>query len=430
MAVNATAVWRVRPSGSNTNGGGYDAGIAGAATDYSQQNAAQATGTHGAGSATTTFTDSTAAAFTSAMVGNAINITGQGTYFVVTFTNASNVVVDRALGTFSAATWHLGGGWADFSANCTSSGPLVPGNIVYILGGGIPNPASYTFDYVISSQFAPTAGNSTAGAIVFANDPQTPSYKAPPDTTGGMPCIQFGGAAGQNLFFGFSFNKALGLWCVSNAGGNAIETSNLGPCLAEGCVFDQNTTDQPIIARNCNLIGCEVFSSVAPGSSGTSHAVDFGSSNNATLMIGCNIHDTVGHGVNSTAQAMVVDSIISNCRGVGITLQLANTALQTVVINNTIDGNLGNGIEIIDQASLAIVTIMNNIISNHTQAAKSGLVIDAGTTAANNLVQMFVDYNVYYNNTTDVTAISYGSHDTHGGSNPYVGQSTENYTLA
>ena len=47
MAINATAIWRVRPSGNNANGGGYDPGIAGAATDYSQQNAAQASGSAG-----------------------------------------------------------------------------------------------------------------------------------------------------------------------------------------------------------------------------------------------------------------------------------------------------------------------------------------------------------------------------------------------
>ena len=55
---------------------------------------------------------------------------------------------------------------------------------------------------------------------------------------------------------------------------------------------------------------------------------------------------------------------------------------------------------------------------------------DAGTTAQNDRVKQFIDYNVFYNNTTDVNAISYGAHDTHGGSNPYVGQSAENYTLA
>src|ERR1700680_1745544 len=192
MAITATAAWRVRPSGVNTNGGGYDAGIAGAATDYSQQNAAQASGTNGATVGTTDFADVTAAAFTSAMIGNAIYITGAGQttgfYFVVAFVSAAHVTLDRSPGTGTSATWHLGGGWADWWTNTTAN--IVPGNIVYILGSGTPNPASYTYDYVSPASFVPVSGNATAGLITFANDPGTPGYKAPPDTTGGMPVIQ------------------------------------------------------------------------------------------------------------------------------------------------------------------------------------------------------------------------------------------------
>jgi hypothetical protein len=41
MAVNAATVWEVRSTGSQNNGGGYFA-AGGASTDYSQQDAAQA----------------------------------------------------------------------------------------------------------------------------------------------------------------------------------------------------------------------------------------------------------------------------------------------------------------------------------------------------------------------------------------------------
>ena len=141
----------------NTNGGGYDPGISGAATDYSQQNSAQASGTHGTTTGTTTFTDATALAFTSAMVGNAIYITGTGQttgwYFVTAYSSSSVVTLDRSPGTGTLATWHLGGGWADFT-NLVSTGPLVAGNTVYALGSGTPNPASYTYDYTVASTIA------------------------------------------------------------------------------------------------------------------------------------------------------------------------------------------------------------------------------------------------------------------------------------
>src|SRR5271170_4168055 len=182
MAVNATAIWRVRPSGSNTNGGGYDPGISGAATDYSQQNTAQATGTLGTASGTATFTDA-GGAFTSAMVGNALWIASGagftvGAYFIVTFNSSTSVVLDRSPGTGTVAHWALGGGWADFWTNGASTGPAVGGNFIYILGSGIPNPTSYVIDYTAPSFIPQSAGT---GIVTFANDPSTPGYKAAPD---------------------------------------------------------------------------------------------------------------------------------------------------------------------------------------------------------------------------------------------------------
>jgi hypothetical protein len=49
-----------------------------------------------------------------------------------------------------------------------------------------------------------------------------------------------------------------------------------------------------------------------------------------------------------------------------------------------------------------------------------------------------IDYNTYWNNTTDLSGLSYGPHDTSSSGNapnylassPYVASSTENYTLA
>jgi hypothetical protein len=40
-----------------------------------------------------------------------------------------------------------------------------------------------------------------------------------------------------------------------------------------------------------------------------------------------------------------------------------------------------------------------------------------------------VDYNTYYNNTSNYNAINAGPHDTALGVTPYVAQATENYTL-
>jgi hypothetical protein len=512
MTVNATAVWRVRPGGSNTNGGGFDCGISSAATgthgslsgvtftdataaaftsgmagsainisgvgqfkiatyvsatqitlavgaggslpqlsggaswmvgagqDYSQQNAAQASGSAGTATGTTTFTDAVANAFTLAMVGNAIWIASGagftvGAYFVTAYTSASQITLDRSPGTGTAAVWTLGGSWADPWTNMDTSGNFStlavpkPGNKILILGSGIPNPASYSFDYVATNYSQPTSGNVTDGYITYANDPATPGYKPAPDTTGGMPCIKTSAINSAIWYTGNNF-KFEGLWVVLAA------ATGTGPMGADssiavvGCVFDQFGFDQNV-ANSAYLffIGSEVFSSVAPVGVGGSFAV----STSDGAVIGSNIHDTVGGGIALTgAPPTVSGSIIAKCSGTGIIISNNN---QVVIINNTIDGNLGNGIEWDNgggeaQNGLSVSVVTNNIISNHTQAGKAGLKVDAGTVTQNDRVQAFVDYNVYYNNTTDVNAISYGPHDTHGGSNPYVGQPTENYTLA
>jgi hypothetical protein len=45
MAVTSSAIWEVESGGSDSNGGCYDSTQSGAVFDYSQQSAAQATGT-------------------------------------------------------------------------------------------------------------------------------------------------------------------------------------------------------------------------------------------------------------------------------------------------------------------------------------------------------------------------------------------------
>jgi hypothetical protein len=438
MAINATAVWRVRPSGSNTNGGGYDAGISGAATDYSQQNSAQASGTHGVTTGTTTFTDATAAAFTAAMIGNAIYISGSGQttgfYFVTAFTSSSVVTLDRSPGTGVSATWALGGGWADFWTNVGYSGgpstPVVPGNTIYILGSGTPNPSSYSYDYpaLPINGAINISGNTTAGCVTFANDPSTPGYKAPPDTTGGMPLCRTSATSFPTLFNGGnSFIRWQGIWLVSALAGNNALLYNCVVVVVFGCVFDQVSYGGSVTGT-CQAvahIGSEYFSSTGGSpNAGTLLEVNFGGA-----VLGCNIHDCLTGTISVTNEGVVSNNIIAKNQGDGISLHSSAQQLATIM-NNTIDGNSGNGINIIDQASCSNSVILNNIISNHTGGGQYGLTIGAGTATQNAAIAPLIDYNVYYNNTSNYNAISAGPHDTALGVTPYVASSTENYTLA
>ena len=158
MAVGATAAWRVMPSGSNTNGGGYDCGLASGGTIT-----AAATGSNGTWSTsggTTTFTDTTAAAFTSGMAGASIRIDGVGQFSVLSYIDASHITITtpypRASVTGQKYTWGVGPGtdysqqdsaqasgtngsnsgttFTDSTANAFTS--VMPGNALYITGGG------------------------------------------------------------------------------------------------------------------------------------------------------------------------------------------------------------------------------------------------------------------------------------------------------
>jgi len=428
MAINPSAVWRVRPSGaSNSNGGGFDPGISGAGTDYSQQSAAQLSGSAGTASGTTTFSDATAT-FTSAMVGNCIQIASgsgftAGFYFVTGYISAHVVTLDRTPGTGSAAVWKLGGAWADPYTNTNGGGiaPIVGGNIVYILGSGIPNPSSYTYDYSVGGGSGSNAGSATNGCITFANDPNTPNY-----STGGMPCIQ----TNYSFVFGGGSNylKFVGLWLVysSNTSSEGI-IINAGS--VEGCVVDQFGYDIAGMQLTEGVaLGCEVFSSVGPISTSASTAITFGYP--YADIIGCNVHDTVGNGVGTTnAGPRIFESIIAKCRGDGVTMNTSGASSE--LKNSTIDDNTGNGVVWTTQADMAFGNCLNNIITNHTQAGKYGQTCQAGTATQNAALFPINDYNSYYGNTNDTNALSYGPHDTHPASaSPYVNQAIENYTLA
>lgn len=147
-AVSANAVWEVRPTnGSDTNGGGWVGGAAG--TDYSQNNNKNASGctncgsssvnlsvTDGVAAGTTTVVSATAN-FSSAIVGNVINISGgtgsitSGWYQVTAFTNSTTVVVDRATGLTAGtgATINIGGA---FQTITQAGSVLVGGNKMFV----------------------------------------------------------------------------------------------------------------------------------------------------------------------------------------------------------------------------------------------------------------------------------------------------------
>lgn len=217
MAIQNTAQWWIRTDGDDTNGGGYDSGISGAGTNYSDQATAQLSLTDLATASvgSTTLTSATGG-FTASMVGNAIKLrsgtnASVGYYFITAHTDTNTVTIDRACDDgaagLSGGSGKLGGAWGDVETSITTqatalgnscASPVIAGNQVNIQGSGVVDPA--TPDYTFSSyRFLPT-GNTTDGWITLVGYNGTPSILAF-SSQGGLIFYQLEFAVFENMKF-------------------------------------------------------------------------------------------------------------------------------------------------------------------------------------------------------------------------------------
>ncbi len=126
MAISASASWEIRTTGSDQNGGLYVS----TGTDYSQQDSAQLTVTDGVTNGTTTVTSATGG-FTTAMIGNGINVAGTVRQ-ITARTDTNTITVDATIGAASGQTMKVGGA-------CVSpgfvAGFMTAGNVCWIKAG-------------------------------------------------------------------------------------------------------------------------------------------------------------------------------------------------------------------------------------------------------------------------------------------------------
>ncbi|HEX5500924.1 MAG TPA: hypothetical protein VFX03_16930, partial [Thermomicrobiales bacterium] len=120
----------MRPGvGSDANGGAFDPSIAGAGTDYSQQNAAQLSVADAVENGTTTITSATGG-FSAAMIGNSL-FDGTARFFITAVASANSITVDRATGTGSGLAVKVGGALATLDELYSARG-LVGSNVAYL----------------------------------------------------------------------------------------------------------------------------------------------------------------------------------------------------------------------------------------------------------------------------------------------------------
>src|SRR5216683_6950940 len=160
MAFTANTLWELRPDGSTQNGMGFDPTSTG--TDYSQQAAAQLTVTDAVGNSTTTITSATGG-FTAPMVGNGLHV-NSNLYQIVSVTNTTTIIVDRATGTFSGQTLKVGG-----AGSITTQGfdpvfynVVVAGNKLWVRG---------TNSSGVATSYSPTTITLTTPGVGTASNP-------------------------------------------------------------------------------------------------------------------------------------------------------------------------------------------------------------------------------------------------------------------
>lgn len=354
MAISAGAIWRVRIGGSNTLCSGlFDPTIAGAGTDYTEQDTAQLALTDLASATPYTTITSATGGFTAAMIGNGIYIasgTGftAGRYVITAVTNTNTAVIDRACAASAASggVAKVGGALATLIGISTSAPySAVAGNTVLIRGQGLNDPVD--IDY-------PTSGLIANAEFTYIG------YNGRPKV--GHNGALFNGSNGVHLV-NFSFVQTGGTY--TNLG---VITSG-GASLAENCVFDQSGFDA-IQATNVSLLNCS-FVNTGAQTLGTQPSIKI------TNVVSCFIKNTLIKDQRATGVLLdaylsyISDSIIQNCSSNGIEIT-ATTGLYSASIgmqNCTIYGNVGHGVVI----NKPYMSMKNNVIAAHSTAGKHGL---------------------------------------------------------
>lgn len=404
MAINSTAVWEIRPTnGDNTFGAGFDAAIAGAGTDYSQQNTAQLSLTDLVTTGVVTTLSSVTGGFTAAMVGNAIHIESgtnfiPGFYFIVTFVTTNAVIIDRAAttGVGATGTGKVGGATKSFTAQTTTTlaTSLVAGNIVWIKN------EAWNEAVVLSANGATGSPILIDGYNITRNDNPTGSNRPTNDRAT---------AAGIGISI-TGTNYMIKNIVVRRSGSNGMSTSQAVICI--NCKSDTNGGNgfgAAVAAGIYILRSCEANNNTVNGVGSTSEVYIGGSY----------CHDNTAVGILSTLGARnYINFTISEANaGHGISIQAGATI---GIMNCTLDGNTGastDGLNVASPLNGSVIT--NTIFSNNGRYGANAVDGDS----------IYLDYNDYFGNgTTARNNIPIGPNDV--ALNPqYVNEAGRNFAI-
>lgn len=391
MAIAATTEWDVQTGGDNANGGGFDTASSG--TDYSQQTSPQVTYTDLVIDATTnTKCTSAATPFTSAHVGNVINITS-GTGFTVQRVQVVSVLAgvatcDKSLGTLSSTGGNgkLGGCLLTLGT-ALGSGTWTSGNKIHVKAG------TYTITSAIS-------WNTDTGSV------EVRGYGTTHNDGGTKPLITTATNSTILITCSGSTSSTLTLINLSMSNTAATRASGVKATVAytlvmQSCILDGFTRgldgDTGSAFSDLYVYNTEVKNSTAHGISQNGNAFlyavhvhdttnsgdGFHSTTNSTFKFHrCIFNANAGKGVatngsNANCRITMTDSACANNTSDG--LNYSGSTAQPInvhIINNVFYGNGAYGVNV--SSSLKASMNVANAYGGNTTAARNNLAAGIG----------------------------------------------------
>ena len=380
------------------NGGGFNSTAVSAGTDYSTQDAAQLALTDLANLSASTTLTSVTGGFTAAMVGNIIHIASgtnfiAGWYEITAYTDTNTVTIDRT----ANASLNASVGVGKVGGSLNVGGSLEDDFFEEISGANATDGITVYF-YNNASTSTVTFTPSEAITITGAGGTQAPikiiGYKT---TRGDNPT----GTSRPTIACGVS-TLALG---VNFELYNLILTGTGNPVLGDStndkiinCKFTNSSTTAD---RNATLL--DAIDSLAYNCEGVSYrgrALSISGAGN--MVIACYLHNSnVGLNISSGTSGAILNNLIES----NVTGAIGNVSATTVritIVGNTLYGSeqkTGTGINLI--TTTTDIFVLNNIIYGFV----------TGVSHADTQTIVYLDYNDYFNNTTNRTNVATGSND-------------------
>ena len=329
MSLSSTVQWDVRTTGNDANGGSFDPGVTSPGTDYSQQNSPQIAFTDLVIGGTNTTLTSSANPFTSAHVGNTINITSgtgftAGRYTVLSVSGAV-ATMDRAVGTSSSTggNGNLGGSMLTVGAAVNALATL---NTIWVQAGTyvvtatIVNTASA--DYAICG-YSAAHGDNLPGVLITTATNSTPLIQAN--------------------------NSTSALWLHN------LALSNTATTRAEG--INNNDLSLNLTVTNCTLDGFDVgiewgthnIVRVTILNTAILNSVTLGISLGGCVltMNDCFIYNSGTHGVSmQSGQSFITRSVFAGNGSDGFVVIGGGGGVICVLTDSTLSYNAQNGLDV------------------------------------------------------------------------------------